>query len=58
VVLLKFTSTQAVEDAPDELPVKCIHWNVVYPVVKEDGEWKLGTGKTSAAPVHEACAPA
>lgn len=58
VVLLKFTSTQAVEDAPDMLPAECIHWNVVYPMVKENGEWKLGTGKTSSAPLHEACAPA
>jgi hypothetical protein len=56
VVLLTFTSTQAPEDAPDMLPVDCIHWNVVYPMVKEDGEWKLGTGKTSSAPLHEACA--
>jgi len=56
VVLLTFTSTQAVEDAPDELPATCIHWNVVYPVVREDGEWKLGTGKASSAPVHDRCA--
>lgn len=58
VVLLKFTSTQAKENAPDMLPAECIHWNVVYPMVKEDGEWKLGTGKTSSAPLHEACAAA
>lgn len=58
VVLLKFTSTQAPEKAPSELPVGCILWNVVYPMVEEDGEWKLGTGKTSSTPLHEACAPA
>lgn len=58
VVLLKFTSTQAPEKAPSELPVGCILWNVVYPMVKEDGEWKLGTGKTSSAPRLEECAPA
>lgn len=58
VVLLKFTSTQAKENAPDMLPAECIHWNVVYPMVKVDGDWKLGTGKTSSAPLHEACATA
>ncbi len=58
VVLLKFTSTQAPEKAPPELPVGCIVWNVVYPMVKEDGDWKLGPGKTSSAPLLEACATA
>lgn len=55
VVLLKFTSVQAPDKAPPELPVGCILWNVVYPMVKEDGGWKLAPGKTSSAPLLEAC---
>ncbi len=55
VVLLKFTSVQAPDKAPPELPVKCILWNVVYPMVKENGDWKLAPGKTSSAPLLEAC---
>jgi hypothetical protein len=54
-VLLQFTSTQAVEDAPEELPETCIQWHVVWPFVKENGEWKLAAGSTSASPQHEPC---
>jgi hypothetical protein len=54
-VLLTFTSTQAKENAPQELPVPCIHWNVVWAFSTEDGEWKLAAGPTSATPQHEAC---
>jgi hypothetical protein len=54
-VLLQFTSTQSQEDAPTELPVDCIHWNVVWPFEKEKGEWKLAAGSTSASPQHDPC---
>jgi hypothetical protein len=54
-VLLQFTSTQTVEHAPEELPEKCIHWNVVWGFSKEKGEWKLAAGSTSASPQHEPC---
>jgi hypothetical protein len=54
-VLLKFTSTQDLLNAPPELPAECIHWNVVLPFAKEDGEWKLATGSASATPEHEPC---
>ncbi|HWM04385.1 MAG TPA: hypothetical protein VNP92_18775 [Actinophytocola sp.] len=56
VVLMRFTSTQRPEDAPQELPVGCIHWNVVFPLVLDDGEWRLATGPASASPQHERCA--
>lgn len=55
-VLLQFTSTQDQADAPQELPVTCIQWNVVWAFAKERGEWKLAAGSTSASPQHEACA--
>jgi hypothetical protein len=54
-VLLTFTSTQDVADAPGELPSACIHWNVVWAFATEDGEWKLAAGPAAAVPQHEAC---
>lgn len=54
-VLLTFTSTQDVADAPQELPRPCIHWNVVWAFSTEDGSWKLAAGPASATPQHEPC---
>lgn len=54
-VLLTFTSTQDVADAPQELPRPCIHWNVVWAFSTEDGDWKLAAGPASASPQHEPC---
>lgn len=54
-VLLTFTSTQDVSDAPGELPQGCIHWNVVWAFSTEDGDWKLAAGPAAAVPQHEAC---
>jgi hypothetical protein len=54
-VLLTFTSTQDVADAPGELPYGCIHWNVVWAFSTEDGAWKLAAGPSAAVPQHEAC---
>lgn len=54
-VLLQFTSVQDVNDAPPELPVRCIHWNVVWAFSSERGAWKLSAGPTSSSPQHEAC---
>jgi hypothetical protein len=54
-VLLTFTSTQDVEYAPPELPEPCIHWNVVYPLQFEDGQWRIGTGTTSSTPQMSKC---
>jgi hypothetical protein len=54
-VLLEFTSTQGIDQAPKELPVGCIHWNVVWAFAKEDGEWRLATGSASASPQHDEC---
>lgn len=54
-VLMKFTSVQHPSDAPPELRVPCIHWNVVLPLVPEESGWKIDSGPTSASPQHEPC---
>lgn len=54
-VLMKFTSVQDPPDAPPELQVPCIHWHVVFPLVREDSGWKIDTGPASASPQHEPC---
>ncbi|MGH3758831.1 hypothetical protein [Actinophytocola sp.] len=53
-VLMTFTSTQAEEDAPAELPADCINWNVVFALVLED-DWKLDASPAGASPQHERC---
>lgn len=54
-VLLRFTSTQDPEDAPPELPVSCIRWDLVWAFERERGEWLLAAGSTSKSPQHQAC---
>lgn len=54
-VLLAFTSTQDPQDAPLELPERCIRWKVVFPLTMEGGDWKLDAGPTSASPQHDKC---
>lgn len=55
-VLMTFTSVQDPADAPQELRVPCINWNVVFPLVRVDAGWKIDSGTTAASPQHEACA--
>jgi hypothetical protein len=54
-VLVAFTSTQAIEDAPPELPKGCIRWHIVLPLTREDNKWKIDVGTESAAPRHDEC---
>lgn len=54
-VLLTFRSTQDPADAPQELPVPCIEWSVVFPLIFEDDGWKLDSSPASASPQHERC---
>jgi hypothetical protein len=54
-VLMTFTSVQDPADAPSELPVGCIHWSVVYPLVREDDGWKLDASLAGSSPQHEKC---
>jgi hypothetical protein len=53
--LVNFTSVQNPEDAPLELPERCIQWRVVLLLTIEGGEWKIDSGPTSATPQHERC---
>jgi hypothetical protein len=54
-VLLSFTSVQDPADAPSELPERCIHWQVVFPLEVDGGVWKLSAGMTGQAPQHQKC---
>lgn len=54
-VLVAFTSTQNVEDAPLELPKECIRWRIVLPLAREDNKWKIETGPEGASPPHDEC---
>jgi hypothetical protein len=54
-VLLGFTSTQNVEDAPPELRAPCIHWRPVWSVVLENGGWKLDAAATGNTLEKYAC---
>jgi hypothetical protein len=54
-VLMTFTSVQDPADAPSELPVGCIRWSVVYPLVREDDGWKLDASPAGSSPQHEKC---
>lgn len=40
-VLLGFTSTQDISQAPVEFPRECIRWRLALPVVKESGQWRI-----------------
>ena len=42
-VLLSFTSVQDPADAPPSMPVDCLRWRVVYPLVKDSGGLRLDT---------------
>ncbi|HWC80645.1 MAG TPA: hypothetical protein VG756_11845 [Pseudonocardiaceae bacterium] len=54
-VLLAFTSTQDIKDAPDYAPYKCINWSVVWPLSLENNQWKLDAGSAGKTPAFSAC---
>ncbi|WP_228713886.1 MULTISPECIES: hypothetical protein [Prauserella] len=54
-VLVGFTSTQDVTDAPPDLPEPCIRWRLAFPLAHEDGEWKLDTVPAGTIPERAAC---
>ena len=54
-VLLSFTSLQDPNDAPAELPERCIQWRVIWPIAFLDGAWKLDVGTTGSAAQHDKC---
>ncbi|ONI79534.1 hypothetical protein ALI144C_25140 [Actinosynnema sp. ALI-1.44] len=54
-VMVSFTSTQDIADAPPELPKECIRWHIVLPLIKEDNKWKIDVGPEGQSPRHEEC---
>jgi len=40
-VLVGFTSTQNVEDAPEWIQATCIHWRLMFPMVIEGNGFKI-----------------
>jgi hypothetical protein len=54
-VLVAFTSTQAIEDAPPQLPKGCIRWHIVLPLSREGSKWKIDAGSEGASPRHDEC---
>ncbi|HEY6424209.1 MAG TPA: hypothetical protein VIY28_13355 [Pseudonocardiaceae bacterium] len=42
LALLSFTSLQNPADAPPELPVRCLRWQVSYPMIGEADQLRLG----------------
>ncbi len=54
-VLVAFTSTQNVDDAPVYLPERCIRWRLVLPLKLENGGWKIDVTDGGTIPEHEKC---
>ncbi|OZM70287.1 hypothetical protein CFN78_26490 [Amycolatopsis antarctica] len=54
-VLVGFTSTQDLVDAPPDLQEECIRWRLALPVVREGGQWKVDTVPTRSVPEQMAC---
>ncbi|WP_307849432.1 hypothetical protein [Qaidamihabitans albus] len=54
-VLVGFTSTQDVADAPPELPETCIRWRLTLPLSLEGDRWKLDTVPAGTTPEREKC---
>jgi hypothetical protein len=54
-VLLAFTSTQDLADAPKFAYYPCIRWQVVWPLSQEHGQWKLDAGATGKIPTTGQC---
>jgi len=44
---INFTSKQAIEYAPADLPSECINWDVFYNLLTEDGKLVVGRSATS-----------
>ncbi|ALG07612.1 hypothetical protein [Kibdelosporangium phytohabitans] len=57
-VMVSFTSTQDIVDAPPELPKECIRWHIVLPLTREDNKWKIDIGPEGSSPRHEECGAA
>lgn len=54
-VLVAFTSTQELSDAPVGVPETCIHWWLILPVVLQDGRWRLDAVAPGTTPERQKC---
>lgn len=54
-VLLSFTSTQDLRDAPVILQERCIRWWLALPVAVERGHWKIDTVPAGTIPEMAKC---
>lgn len=54
-VLLGFTSTQDVADAPPRLPEPCIRWRLALPLTRQYGEWRIDTVAEGSTPEYTSC---
>lgn len=54
-VLLSFTSTQDVSDAPLQLPEPCVRWWLAWPLALERGHWKIDTVPAGTVPEMARC---
>lgn len=54
-VLVGFTSTQSVDEAPPDFPYTCIRWRLVLPMVFERGGYKIDAIQSGASPEHDRC---
>ena len=48
-VMLSLVSVQDPSKAPPEMRASCIRWRVVYPLVPENGNWKINHGLYNSA---------
>ncbi|WP_245865893.1 hypothetical protein [Prauserella marina] len=54
-VLVGFTSTQELADAPADLPEECVRWQLTFPMVMEGSRWKIDTAPSGSLPEKSAC---
>ncbi|EHR49694.1 hypothetical protein SacmaDRAFT_1416 [Saccharomonospora marina XMU15] len=54
-VLIGFTSTQDVADAPPELPETCIRWRLALPLARQQGGWRIDTLPAGSTPEYTSC---
>ena len=54
-VLVAFTSTQDLQDAPADLRETCLHWRLVVPMVVEDEALRIDTVDPGPSPEREKC---
>ncbi|NIJ13536.1 hypothetical protein FHU38_003880 [Saccharomonospora amisosensis] len=54
-VLIGFTSTQDVADAPPELPEACIRWRLALPLARQHDGWRIDTLPAGSTPEYTSC---